>query len=129
MAPSTSEADPVADKDTQPTAASATFMKKNRNRGNIRKRPQEEDIVAEAKPASDPAPDEVAAPAAQRKAKLPKTDAPMAFTTRRAGDDRAAPFQFSSSRTLQQTTDQGATAALETETEFDRDARCGTKPR
>ena len=57
-----------------------------------------------------------------RPPKVPKAGA-MAFTTRHTGEDQLRPFNFSSSRTLQQTTDQGATATLETETAFDRDAR------
>lgn len=120
-APPTTDAAPQGDAMPQlPAPAAATgFTKRSRNRGNIRKRQQDE-----AGP-SDAAEDDASAETdVIRRAKLPKADAPLAFTTRKAGDGRAAQFQFESSRTLQQTTDQGATAALETETAFDRDARC-----
>ena len=49
----------------------------------------------------------------------------MAFSTKKATDEKLEPFTFDSSRTLQQSTDNRATATLETETAFDRDARCG----
>ena len=118
-------APPIADAATQgdtqtPQAASSTgFMKKSRNRGNIRKRQLDGGPAVD----TEEGPPSTAAPALARRVKLPKAEASMAFTTRKTNDDRAAPFQFTSSRNLQQTTDQGATATLETETAFDQDAR------
>ena len=120
----TAAAPPTTDASVQagaepPLAPSVTgFIKKSRNRGNIRKR-QQDDGGAEG----DSGAPSTSAPPIARRAKLLKAEAPMAFTTRRGNDDRAAPFQFKSSRTLQQTTDQGATATLETETDFNQDAR------
>ena len=58
--------------------------------------------------------------------KIPKTSttAPaVAFSTKRAPDERVQPFQFKSDRTIQQSGDQGLTKTLETETAFDQDAR------
>lgn len=60
-----------------------------------------------------------------RKQKASRGDNPMAFSTKEATDEKLEPFTFDSSRTLQQSTDNRATATLETETAFDRDARCG----
>ena len=64
-----------------------------------------------------------------RKQKAARADNPMAFSTKKPADEKLEPFTFESSRTLQQSTDNRATATLETETEFDRDARCGMASR
>ena len=91
-------------------APAAGFVKRSKDRGNVRKRGAEE-------------PAEVEEPAAvERRAKVQK-DAPMAFSTKANEQGRGRTFRYESSRTLQQVDDQGATAALETETAFDRDAR------
>ena len=109
------EATPVGG---EPSALPTLLRKAGRNRSNIRKRP-----------APDEAPDSAAGDtegngtSMMRPPKAQKAGA-MAFTTKQTGDDAVRPFNFASSRALQQSTDQGATATLETETEFDRDARC-----
>ena len=97
-----------ADPAPSPTEAQPVFQK--RNRGNIRKRPAEDQTA-----------DEVATDL-----KVPKlsTTAPaVAFSTKRVPDERVQPFQFQSNRTVQQAGDQGLFKTLETETEFDKDAR------
>lgn len=81
-------------------------------RGNIRKRAAEEE-GDEGGPGAG---------GVQRKAQRAK-EAPLAFTTKR--EDKFETFKFESSDRLQQTGDQGATRQLETETQHDRDARCG----
>ena len=99
-----SEADPT------PSSAEAQPVFQKRNRGNIRKRPAEDQTA-----------DEVTTDL-----KVPKlsTSAPaVAFSTKRVPDERVQPFQFQSNRTVQQAGDQGLFKTLETETEFDRDAR------
>lgn len=58
----------------------------------------------------------------QRKAKQAK-EAPLAFSTKQAGPSKLEIFRHEGNRALQQSTDQGATRTLETETQFDRDAR------
>ena len=93
------------------------MRKAGRNRGNIRKR-----LAADEDPQSTAVEAKGDDTSIMRPPKVPKAGA-MAFTTRHTGDDPLRPFNFASSRTLQQTTDQGATATLETETAFDRDAR------
>lgn len=115
--PTTGAAAPAAEA-PQPAV---TFAKKQR-RGNIRKRPQAEELEA-AQLATEPA-----EPAVVRRAKASKVDIPMAFSTRRPAEDKEEVFTFESSRTIQQSGDSRATATLETETEFDRDARCVTQP-
>ena len=118
-APQTDEHGPGVTDQAAPadSTAPAVMRKAGRNRGNIRKRP-----------AADEAADSVADGAGgdegsvMRPPKAPKAGG-FAFTTRQTNDDQMRPFKFASSRTVQQTTDQGATATLETETQFDRDAR------
>ena len=87
---------------------------KRKNRGNIRKRPQEDD--------SETAAEESSEPGFVRVTKAQKA-APLAFSTKQEGSRRPVTFAYDSSATLQQATDDGATKTLETETEFDRDAR------
>ncbi len=58
-----------------------------------------------------------------RKAKQQKGDAPLAFTTKRE-DKPELLVQYDGSKALQEARDSLATRVLETETEFDRDARC-----
>lgn len=93
------------------------FAKKQR-RGNIRKRAADDSEPAQL--ATQPEESSVV-----RKQKAAKADNPLAFSTKKPADDKLEPFTFESSRTLQQSTDNRATATLETETAFDRDARCG----
>mmetsp|Transcript_14513 Transcript_14513/g.40875 ORF Transcript_14513/g.40875 Transcript_14513/m.40875 type:complete len:321 (-) Transcript_14513:186-1148(-) len=88
----------------------ATFAKR-RNRGaNIRKR------AAESDPAAGE-PDEEKVNIQRSKAKKDG----LTFST--ASKKDKAVFNFEANRMLQQQTDQGATKGIETETEFDRDAR------
>jgi hypothetical protein len=107
--------------DAAPAAAApqpvVSFAKKQR-RGNMRKRPADDTEPAQLATVSEES-DVV------RKQKASRGDKPMAFSTKKPMDDKLEPFTFDSSRTLQQSTDNRATATLETETAFDRDARCG----
>ena len=101
-------ADQEAGQGSPEPVAQPVFQRKNR--GNIRKRPAEEQATDDG--ATD--------------LKVPKTatTAPaVAFSTKRVPDERVQPFQFQSNRTIQQSGDQGLTKTLETETAFDRDAR------
>jgi hypothetical protein len=107
--------------DAAPAAAApqplVAFAKKQR-RGNMRKRAADDTEPAQLATVSEES-DVV------RKQKASRGDNPMAFSTKKATDEKLEPFTFDSSRTLQQSTDNRATATLETETAFDRDARCG----
>jgi RING finger protein 113A len=94
-----------------------TFAKKQR-RGNLRKRAADDTGSAQLATVPDDS-------SVIRKQKALRPDNPMAFSTKKPVDEKLEPFTFESSRTLQQSTDDRATATLETETEFDRDARCG----
>lgn len=60
-----------------------------------------------------------------RKAKQVKGE-PLAFSTKRDEKEDLG-VRFEGSRTIQEGRDQAATRALETETQFDRDARCVTQ--
>lgn len=106
--------------DAAPAAAApqpvVSFAKKQR-RGNMRKRAADDTEPAQLATVSEES-DVV------RKQKASRGDNPMAFSTKKATDEKLEPFTFDSSRTLQQSTDNRATATLETETAFDRDARC-----
>ncbi len=95
------------------------FTKKAR-RGNMRKRPAEADADAEAAGAGGSE-----GPSVVRKQRA-RADNPLAFTTKRPEEDKPEVFTFQSSRTLQQTTDQRATATLDIETDFAHDARCAS---
>lgn len=107
--------------DAAPAAAApqpvVSFAKKQR-RGNMRKRAADDTEPAQL--ATVPEDSGVV-----RKQKASRGDNPMAFSTKKPMDDKLEPFTFDSSRTIQQSTDNRATATLETETAFDRDARCG----
>ncbi|TVU21392.1 hypothetical protein EJB05_31022, partial [Eragrostis curvula] len=82
---------------------------------NIRKRP--------AAPAgSDDEDDGGGAIAALRSKKGPSAPGKLVFSSTE-GSAEPRKFQYESSRTIQASTDSRATATLETETEFDRDAR------
>ena len=91
------------------------FAKPRRNRGNIRKRPTDEEEEGVAR---DSDAEETVLP----KAKLQKAT-PLSFTTKQGSDKGAVKLLYESERGVQQATDQGATRTLETETETDRDAR------
>lgn len=102
--------------DPQPAAVAAAAaapvaFKQRKNRGNIRKRPAGEEG------GSDHEDDETNV---VRKAKQVKGD-PLAFSTKKEGKEDVT-FAYESSKALQARTND-ATRMLETETEFDRDAR------
>jgi hypothetical protein len=105
MEPSSSSQDPNA----SAVAAASTVVFKKKNRGNVRKRADEQ--------ASGGEEDETAV---VRKAKQVKGD-PLAFSTKRE-ESEAVTFAFESNKALQ-SGNNDATRALETETQFDRDAR------
>lgn len=89
-----------------------TVFPKKKNRGNLRKRPRDD----------DEADDTVSAAVSTAKLK-PTKAATATFTTKKAEDEKLQTFKFTSNKLLQQQTDQGATRSLETETQTDRDAR------
>jgi hypothetical protein len=111
----------MADDDGQlPAAVVAPSVqggfKQRKNRGNMRKRPTEDE--------QDAAEEETAV---VRKQKQQRGD-PLAFTTKQEGkrDDVAVTFaSIAGSLAAKDTT---ATRELETETAYDRDARCGGNP-
>ncbi|KAK9837162.1 hypothetical protein WJX81_007360 [Elliptochloris bilobata] len=122
---------PVLERDAQATGSAsaaeppAAEFAKRKNRGNIRKRPAEDNSSSAA---ADGATGDESAAVAARKARAMK-EAPLAFTTRRdgGGDAGVGPrleaFKYESARTLQQASDMGATRGNQQETSFDQDAR------
>lgn len=98
------------------TAAPANAAKR-KNRGNLRKRPAAD---SDEEPGAGPSNQDGAGTEAIRRAQKPR-EAPLAFTTKR--EDKVETFKFESSGAAQIKNDGGATRALETETEFDRDNR------
>ena len=89
----------------------------------MRKRAAEQEDEGEQDPAAAIAAATVAAAKRSKAAKGGST-----FATRRDEDDsKLRTFNFESSNALQQHSDMGATAVLETETQHDRDARCDSK--
>ncbi|KAG8058755.1 hypothetical protein GUJ93_ZPchr0002g26196 [Zizania palustris] len=82
---------------------------------NIRKRPT-------AHAGSDDE-DDSGAIAAARSKKPPSSSTSKLFFSSADGSSETRRFQYESSRTIQASTDNRATATIETETEFDRDAR------
>jgi hypothetical protein len=89
-------------------------MKQRKNRGNLRKRATEDETAA---PAED---DQTAV---VRKAKQQRGE-PLAFSTKKDGPQDVA-VTYASTAAALAARDESATRALETETEFDRDARWG----
>jgi hypothetical protein len=87
-------------------------MKQRKNRGNLRKRATEDEAAA---PAED---DQTAV---VRKAKQQRGE-PLAFSTKKDGPQDVA-VTYASTAAALAARDESATRALETETEFDRDAR------
>lgn len=88
------------------------FAKRSKNRNNVRKRPaDEEEAVAGVEQ------DEGVVVRRVKNAR----DGSSTFTTKR--EDKTENFRFEASRTLQQTTDEGATRHYDVDTEHDRDAR------
>ncbi len=93
-------------------AGSAGLFRRKKGGANIRKR-------GGAEGGSD---DDEAGGGVVRKAKAAKSDAPLAFTTKKDDKD-ALLVEFAGSKALQDGKDTLATRGLETETEYDRDAR------
>lgn len=87
--------------------ALASFPKK-KNRANIRKR------------VSDGVVEDAGEGAILKKTQRVK-DASLAFTTKK--DEKFETFKYESNNVVQQSTDQGATRQMETETQHDRDGR------
>lgn len=112
-APAPSDQNPNDASVRETAAAAATNAVKRKNRGNLRKRPAP-DSDNEGGDGSGGGGEAVRR---QQKAR----EAPLAFTTKR--DDKAELFKFESSGAARVRGDSGATRALETETEFDRDNR------
>lgn len=91
------------------------FKKPKRNRSNMRKRPAEEVDEEELLLAAEER-------EALQKAKMQK-QTPNTFSTREAKNKQGLKLLYESDKQLQQSTDQGATREVETETAKDRDAR------
>lgn len=96
----------------------ATNATKRKNRGNLRKRPASDSDGEPSAGAGTNNND--GGGEAIRRAQKPR-EAPLAFTTKR--EDKAETFKFESSGAAQLKNDSGATRALETETQYDRDNR------
>jgi hypothetical protein len=94
--------------EAEPPPQQVVFAKPRKQRGNMRKRADDQQ--------DDGAGDDGAV---VRKAQ--KQRAGMGFTTKR--EDKEEVFTYESSNAVQQAGDGGATRALETETDYDRDAR------
>lgn len=94
------------------------FASRRRNRGNIRRRPRDDEGDSDA---ADEDTEVV------RKSKVQKA-VPLAFSTKQATDKSSAKLMYEGSRSVQQASDQGATRTLQTETETDRDGRRVTSP-
>jgi RING finger protein 113A len=115
--------DQINDHNARETATAAgTHAAKRKNRGNLRKRPaadSDEETRAgtsnDGRGGADGGGGE-----AVRRAQKPR-EAPLAFSTKR--EDKTETFKFESSGAAQIRNDGGATRALETETEYDRDNR------
>ncbi|GMH41007.1 hypothetical protein BSKO_08917 [Bryopsis sp. KO-2023] len=105
---STNEADKVSESDGNPPVV----FPKRRNRGNIRKRSTFETDAGEG--------ESVEGNAVVHQPKQRKT---FGFTTRKEDKKETEMFNLTGSRAIQQGGDQGATRVLETETEYDKDAR------
>ncbi|CAM0945954.1 unnamed protein product [Alopecurus aequalis] len=86
---------------------------------NIRKRPAASVGSDDEAGSGD---DDSGAIAAARSKKLPSSTSKLFFSSA-ANSSEPRGFQFESSRTIQSSTDNRATATLETETAYDRDAR------
>lgn len=93
------------------SASAQVAMKQRRNRGNLRKRATDDAVEA---PEDDNT-------AVIRKAKQQRGD-PLSFSTKK--DDRQdVGITYASTAAALAAKDESATRALETETQFDRDAR------
>ena len=102
------------------TSEQVTFIKR-KSKGNVRKR-----RLDEVEDAADLQAEVAAAVAASgRRSKAVKGG--TTFSTKKDEDEKLQTFKYSSDNRLQQQTDQGATATLQTETQHDRDARYVSK--
>ena len=107
--------EPTAD---APDAGQPVFVKR-KAKGNVRKR-----TLNDHEESADPqAALSAAIAASTKRAKAVKGG--TAFSTKKDDEDKLQTFKFASDNRLQQQNDQGATAVLQTETQHDRDARCG----
>lgn len=107
-------------------APAAVFKKRNRG-GNIRRKPTAGEgggVDGDAAPADDGDSGLAKRTATGGKARRDG----LAFSTAK-GKEAEASFAFEASGLLQQQGDQGATRGIETETQFDRDARCARRCR
>jgi hypothetical protein len=100
---------------SMPPPAAGGF-KQRKNRGNLRKRAADEGGATGGGGGEDDETEVV------RKAKQTKGD-PLAFSTKKESKEDVV-VTYASSQALPIGGDSGATRILETETEFDRDARC-----
>ncbi len=101
-------------------ATQVTFAKRARNRSNLRKRGNEEGGDAEGGDDDDPT-------RVERKAKTARGDM-LTFASGQKVDD-AVTVAFEGTKAVPTGRDESVFKRLETETETDRDARCGAKER
>lgn len=105
--------DPTVD----PADVGQPVFVKRKAKGNVRKR-----TLNESEESADPqAALSAAIAASTKRAKAVKGG--TAFSTKKDDEDKLQTFKFASDNRLQQQSDQGATAVLQTETQHDRDAR------
>jgi hypothetical protein len=103
-------------------AATASFAKRNRgNRGNLRKRPADEEGQQQQQTDNVTAAEDDDPTVVQRKAKALRGE-PLAFTNK-TDNKESVHVAFESSRAIQSGKDESVFKVLETETETDRDAR------
>jgi RING finger protein 113A len=121
------QTDQISDQNATARAAAtaaATNAAKRKNRGNLRKRSaadsDEETGAGTTNKNKNNDDANGGGGEAVRRAQKPR-EAPLAFTTKR--EDKTETFKFESSGAAQIRNDGGATRALETETEYDRDNR------
>ncbi len=107
-------APPAAPAGEEAAAPTALFFKRRVARGNLRKRNAEEGEEEE---------DGGAGPAVVRPSSKPRTQAALGGSTAREGEFKAFTGAQEADRQRQEAGDNGATASLQSETPFDRDAR------
>lgn len=94
-----------------------TSFVRRKAKGNVRKRTLDET----EEPADPQAAIAAALAASGRRSKAIKGG--TAISTKKDDEEKLQTFRYASSNVLQQQSDQGATAVLQTETQHDRDAR------
>ena len=107
-----SDQNPLDNYVSETAVAAASNAIKRKNRGNLRKRPA---------PGSDDDGGDTGGGGEAVRRQHKAREAPLAFTTKR--EDKAELFKFESTGAARVRGDNGATRALETETEVDRDNR------